>query len=172
MIALALDLRKHRIDAGAARKFKADVEPLSDRNRKTAGADRLDREAVDRDQFALTLAEIDVKIAHRRAIDDAQQQAPARLDFDGLGVGEGAEIGEEGVVFDVVEVGRGGLGRFHARHHHAAALLLAHAGHRARIAQIGVDFLGRSEGEIGQHDDDLLLVGAVALVMDDQRRRH
>ena len=86
--------------------------------RKAAPADRHDLETVDRDQFALELAEIDMEVAHRGAVDDAQQNTPARLDFDHLGIGEGAEVGEEGVIFDVVEVGRrgGAVRRRHARH--------------------------------------------------------
>jgi hypothetical protein len=34
------------------------------------------------------------------------------------------------------------------------------------------DFLGRRETEIGQHEDDLLLVGSVALIMDDKGSGH
>ena len=73
---------------------------------KAARADRQDLETVDGDQFALELAEIDMEVAHRGAVDDAQQNEPARLDFNHLGIGNGAEVGEEGVIFDVVEVGR------------------------------------------------------------------
>ena len=90
---------------------------MRDRDRKAAPADRQDLETVDRDQFAVELAEIDMEVAHRGAVDDPQEHEPARPDFDDLGIGEGAEIGEEGVIFDVVEVGRrGAFRRRHARH--------------------------------------------------------
>ena len=36
---------------------------------------------------------------------------PAGLDPDDFGIGEGAVIGEEGIVFDVIEIRRAELGR-------------------------------------------------------------
>ncbi len=49
---------------------------------------------------------------------------------------------------------------------------LRHARHRAGLLQILEDLLGRREAEIGQHHHDLLLVGLVALIVDDERRGH
>jgi hypothetical protein len=34
------------------------------------------------------------------------------------------------------------------------------------------DFLRRREAEVGQHQDDLLLVGLVAMILDDEGSRH
>ena len=63
------------------------------------------------------------------------------------------------------------LRRLHTRHRRHGALL-RHAGHRARFLEVFEDLFGRREAEIGQHRNDLLLVGAVGLVVDDERRRH
>jgi hypothetical protein len=152
---------------------------LCDRRRKAARADRQDLETVDRDQFAFELAEIDMEIAHRGAVDDAQQNEPARPDFNHLGIGKGAEVGEEGVIFNVVEVGsRGAVRRRHVRHcarlrHRGRrAARRRHSGHGLGVLQRGENLLGRREAEIGQHDHDLLLAGTVALIADDERRGH
>ena len=61
--------------------------------------------------------------------------------------------------------------RLHTRHRRHGALL-RHAGHRARFLEVFEDLFGRREAEIGQHRNDLLLIGAVGLVVDDERRRH
>ena len=87
------------------------------------------------------------------------------------------KIGEEGVVFDVVEVGpRRGRHhrrrRLHTRHRGHGAGRLRHARHRARLLQILKDLFCRREAEIGQHHHDLLLVRPVAFVVDDEQRRH
>jgi hypothetical protein len=105
LAALALKLRKHWIGAGARRKANANIEPLRDCSRKAATSDRLDLETVDGDELAVERAEPKVEGAHRRAVDDPQKHAAARLDLDDLRVGKRAEIGEEGVILDVIEIG-------------------------------------------------------------------
>ena len=139
-------------------------------------------EAVDRDQVALEPAEIEMEVAHRGAVDDAQEHPPTRFDLDGLGIGQGAEIGEEGVVLDVVEVGRrrgASLRHRHARHrvrlrHRGwrGAGRRRHSSHRPCLFEAGENLLRRGEAEIGQHDHDFLLVRAVALIVNDERRGH
>src|ERR1700733_2053473 len=64
-------------------------------------------------------------------------------------------------------------------HFHAPAHLLrrsraggGHAAHRPHLLQVGEDLFGTGEGEIGEHHHDFLLVGAVALIVDDKRRGH
>ena len=74
---------------------------------KRLPADRHNLEPIDGDQFALELAQIDMEGAHRRAVDDAQQHAPAGLDLDHFGIAERAVVGQERVVFHVVQVGLG-----------------------------------------------------------------
>src|SRR6185312_15266461 len=103
LTAFALKLRQHGIGAWACRKADANIEPLRDRGRKSSPSDWRDREAVDGDEFALERAEAHVKGAHRRTVDDPQEQPSARLDLDDLRIGERAVIGEKGVIFDVVE---------------------------------------------------------------------
>src|SRR5262249_35968818 len=61
-----------------------DVEPLRHRDREAPRHHWRDAEAVDRDQLSVEPAEIEMKRAHRRAVDDAQQHAPAGLDLDHL----------------------------------------------------------------------------------------
>jgi hypothetical protein len=70
------------------------------------------------DQLALELAQLEMIVAHRRAIDHAQQHRPARLDLNHLGIAKRAVIGEKSVVFDVIQIGSGGgLRRAgHSRH--------------------------------------------------------
>ena len=101
---------------------------------------------------------------------------------------------EEGVVFDVVEIGRRGRGapsHLHARHRRLRRCACSHlhaghrhlrrrgrraaadgrlAGHRPGFLQALENLLRRSEAEIGQQHHDFLLVGAVALIADDERR--
>ena len=118
LTALTLELREHGIGPGAGRKADANIEPLRDGDRKAATSDRLDLEAVDGDELAIERAQPDVKGAHRRAVDDAQKRPAARLDLDDLRVGQRAEIGEEGVIFDVVEVWPRLAHRHRRRHPH------------------------------------------------------
>ena len=110
----------------------------------------------------------------RGAVDEAQQHAPARLDLDKLGIGERAVVGEEGVIFDVVEVGAAAAAPFCI-----FDILDIGAGARrpppailAGLFQPLEYLLGGREAEIGEHDHDLLLVRAVALIPDDERRGH
>jgi hypothetical protein len=119
LAALALDLREHGIGPGAGRKADANIEPLRNRSRKAPASDRRDLEAVDGDEFAIERAKPDVKGAHRRAVDDPQKHPSARLDLDDLRVGQRTEIGEEGVIFDVVQVGPRLAKRHRRRHLHA-----------------------------------------------------
>ena len=96
--------------------------------------------------------------AHRRAVDDAQKHPPARLDLDDLGVGERAEIGEERVIFDVVEVWprRALISPSSCSTREAMAPgRLTHGGHRVERRKIFKDLLGRREAEIGQHHEQL-----------------
>src|SRR5262249_33859985 len=81
------------------------VEALGDSDWKAAACNRVDPEPVNRDELAPESAEIEVVRAHRRAVDDTQQNLSAGLNLDHLGVGERAVIGEEGIVFHVVQVG-------------------------------------------------------------------
>ena len=125
-----------------------------------------------------------MKGAHRRAVDDAQQHAAAGLHLDHFGIGERAIVGQERVVFHVVQVRLGGAAHGHAGSHgpagrphslHRPARRSSGAGHRRHVAallELGGDLLGRREAEVGKHHDDFLLVPPVALIADDQRRRH
>ena len=112
-------MREHGIGARACGKADAEIEPLRNRNRKLMAMDGLDLEAVDGDELAIELAQSDVKGAHRRAVDDSQKHSAARLDLDDLGVGQGAEIGEEGVIFDVIQIWPRLPHRHRRRHLHA-----------------------------------------------------
>ncbi len=131
-VALALQHGEHRIRARASWERNAYIQTLRDRDREAARADGRDRETVDRDQLTVEVAEIDVKSAHRGTVDDAHEYASARLDLDELGVCERAVVGEEGVIFDVIEVGRWLACRHRRRHLHR----LRHARHRSALLQV------------------------------------
>ena len=120
--------------------------------------------------------------AHRRAVDDAQQHAPAGLDLDHLGIGERAVIGEERIVFHVVQIRLGGR----SAHRHAGAIV-RHSScrrmqefRRCAAAWTGMPpFLSSAKIWSGgvklksaSITIDFLLVRPVALIADDQRRRH
>src|SRR6266404_2337617 len=47
-----------------------------------------------------------------------------------------------------------------------------HIRHWFRVPQLREYLVGLGKAEIGQHDNDLLLAGAVALITNDQRRGH
>ena len=78
------------------------IEPLRHRNRKALRGDRRDLEPIDGDQFTFKLAQVDMKGAHRRAVDDAQQHPSAGLDLHHFGIGERSVVGQERVIFHVV----------------------------------------------------------------------
>ena len=64
-------VREHGVRCRSARDREPDIQPLRDGDRKAARRDRLDLEAIDRDQLAVERAQIEVKSAHRRAVDNA-----------------------------------------------------------------------------------------------------
>ena len=172
----ALQNGEHGVGGRPRRHREPNIQPLRHGDREAARGHRLHPEAVDRDQLAVERAQIQVEIAHRRAVDDAQQHAPARLHLDHLRIGERSVVGEERVIGHIVQIGRGVGARSgahrHARHRHAGRGFAAHPGHLARLPQRRVDFLRRCEAEIVQHQHDLLLVRLVAPIVDDQGRRH
>lgn len=173
-----------------ARNRQADVQPLRHRDREAPGHHGCDLEAVHRDQLAIELAEIDVKGAHGGAVDDAQQHAPAGLDLHHIGIAESTVVGQERIIGDVVQIRLGGSAHCHARGHRTSGRTHClhfrwrvsrwrvprhrgrHRGHLAALLELREDLLRRREAEVSQHQDDFLLVGPVALIADDQRRRH
>ena len=108
LFVFALEHRQHRIARGGAGNRQTNIEPLRHRDREALPGDRHNLEPVDGDQLAVKLSQVDMKGAHRGAVDDAQQHAPAGLDLHHFGVAERAVVGQERVVFHVVQVGLGG----------------------------------------------------------------
>ena len=155
-----------------------DIQPLRHRNREAPGCHGCDLKAVHCDQLAVERAEVDMKGAHRRAVDEAQQHAPARLDLDHLGIAERAVVGQEGVVCHIVQIRLGGRSAHgHARHRGRGPggswrRGAFHGRHGAAFLELLKNLLRRPKAEVGQHHDDVLLVRPVARIADDQRRRH
>jgi hypothetical protein len=122
------------------------------------------RDAVDGDQLPLQLAQIEMIVAHRRAVDDPQQHLAARLDPDDLGIGERAVIRKKSIVFDVVQIGRDRARSTHRRHPR-------HLRHPA-LSQPFIDLLRRYETEIVEQHDNFRLVRPITRVTDDEWRKH
>jgi hypothetical protein len=162
------------------RNGQPDVQPLRHGDGKAPARHRHGAESVDRDQLPIERAEIDMKSAHRGAVDDAQQHPPARLDLDHRGIGERAVVGEEGIIFHIVQIrfvnchsrSHCRAGSPHSLHCRRTGRCCAAHGWHAALLEFRENLLGRREAEVGQHDDDFLLVRAVALIVDDQRCRH
>jgi hypothetical protein len=158
------------------------------------------RVAVDGDDVADQLTEIDPELARRRAIYNAQAQPAAALDAHDLWIGERPIVRQEGVVVDIVQV-HSHIARAHGRsrpahlgHGHGgrqairACTGLRRIGARATTVSLdrvrrglrcctrpdktGEHLLRRSEGEVVQHEDDVLPIFATVGAVDDERRGH
>ena len=93
---------------------------------KALAGDRLDGQAVDRDEAALEAAETEPEVGAGGGVDDTQAQAPARRDAHHVGIGERAVVGQIGVEFDIVEI------HLHAAHGHGLVL----AGHHVHTRHV------------------------------------
>ena len=175
------------------RQIQRDVETLGDGEFETPPADWLDRHSVDGNQLSLELAKIDPEVCRGSAIDEAQAHAPTPLDPEDLRIVQRAVIGEEGVVFDIVQVRAFGRGRALSA---AVPTVCATSGrcwatmthgsmaHRAMVRsrdlrrgsivpglQAGQHFGRIAEREIMEEDDNFLHVfPRLSGVADDQRR--